>query len=130
MHVCVEVDLKKPLVPQFILNDDIQRVKDEGFHQLLYALSVGKNRMELCPKQNQTDGEDSPAAEEVAEKKKEAAMDVLPNPDPQVGSEERPFGPWMLTPNRRRKRNQPRGKPTNPGPQDSTNRRRGTCPNP
>lgn len=67
-RVCVEVDLKKPLVPQFILNDDIQRVKDEGFHLILYALSVGKNRMELCPKQNQTDGEDSPAAEEVAEK--------------------------------------------------------------
>lgn len=69
-RVCVEVDLKKPLVPQFILNDDIQRVKDEGFHLILYALSVGKNRMELCPKQNQTDGEDSPAAEEVAEKRR------------------------------------------------------------
>lgn len=56
---------------------------------------------------------------EVAEPKKEAAMEVLPNPDPQVGSEQRPFGPWMLPPNRRRKRNQPRGKPKNPGPQDS-----------
>lgn len=78
---------------------------------ILYAFECGEygHRIELCPKKNQTDVENSPAAKEV-----------LPNPDPQVGSEQRPFrGPWMLPPNRRRKRNQPRGQPKNQGPQDS-----------
>ncbi|OAO89135.1 hypothetical protein AXX17_ATUG03930 (mitochondrion) [Arabidopsis thaliana] len=62
---------------------------------ILYVFECGEygHRIELCPKQNQTDVENSPAAKEV-----------LPNPDPQVGSEQRPFGPWMLPPNRRRKR--------------------------
>lgn len=37
-RVCVEVDLKKTLVPQFLLNDDIQRVEyeDEGLHFICF----------------------------------------------------------------------------------------------
>lgn len=44
---------------------------------LTFAFECGEygHRIELCPKQNQTDVENSPAAKEV-----------LPNPDPQVGT--------------------------------------------
>lgn len=77
---------------------------------ILYAFEYGEygHRIELCLKQNQIDVENSPTVKEV-----------LSNPDPQVGLEQMPFGPWVLPPNRRRKRNQPRGQPKNQGPQDS-----------
>lgn len=50
-RVCVEVDLKKPLVPQFLLNDDIQRVEYEGLHLICFECGEYGHRMELCPKQ-------------------------------------------------------------------------------
>lgn len=100
---------KKQRVPSFVLMMTSRGSNTKAC--ILYAFECGEygHRIELCPKKNQTDVENSPAAKEV-----------LPNPDPQVGSEQRPFrGPWMLPPNRRRKRNQPRGQPKNQGPQDS-----------
>lgn len=90
MHVCVEVDFKKKRVPSFVL-----MITSRGSNTkacILYAFECGEYGHRIDPKQNQTDVENSPAAKEV-----------LPNPDPQVGSEQR--RPWMLPPNRRRKRN-------------------------
>lgn len=82
MHVCVEVDLDKPLLPSTTMLGESQLVEYESLHLICFACGKYGHRSEMC----------------VDKSSSIPQLDLQSGPTP-----EKPYGPWMLPKNPRRR---------------------------
>lgn len=85
-RICVDVDLRKPLVSRIKINGRLFNVEYEGLNLICFNCGRYGHAMEDCGKQD------------VIEKER-----VMPGKEVETG-QQAPFGPWMIATNNRRRR--------------------------
>ena len=105
-RICVELDLKKPLVSKFRLRRRIRRLEYEGLHLVCFGCGMYGHRRETCPQEDKTlaaapvtteglNAEGIQTTKSIDRIRKEEIainLEILKN-----------FGPWMLAPCRSRR---------------------------
>ena len=86
-HLCVEVNLNKPLLPHFCINGAIYNILDEGIHLICFKFGCYDHYLEGCLME----------VEEPLQNKEKENQDVgdQENSNRKIVSNE--FGPWMIT---------------------------------
>ncbi|XP_027178983.1 uncharacterized protein LOC113777945 [Coffea eugenioides] len=93
-RICVEVDLKKPLIPFIWVNNDLQAVEYEGLDAICFECGQYGHIASNCHKNsNNAEGTDAQANTVTGEGHRTER--VVP--------EANPYGPWMLAKQRRYK---------------------------
>ncbi|XP_019150075.1 PREDICTED: uncharacterized protein LOC109146859 [Ipomoea nil] len=103
-RICVEIDMRKPLISKFTYKEKVRHMAYEGIHLVCFSCGFYEYAKEACPllrksvaeqgdnveedKANQNEGEVSSTAIQTHNATKEAR-------DPMI-----PFGVWMIAPKR------------------------------
>ncbi|XP_031124347.1 uncharacterized protein LOC116027061 [Ipomoea triloba] len=116
-RVCVELDITKPLVSTFTMEEKVWKVAYEGIHLVCFSCGLYGHRQESCPT--------SPIEATVVVSTDQNADpgQAVANADPtaqvagvqqghQTSTRAKPYGPWMIAPRRDRR---PTGRPAGPG---------------
>lgn len=91
-RLCVEVDLRKALVAQFTMNDQIYKIEYEGLHQICFHCGRFGHRLDGCPLASLAPGVTAARGEKP----------ILESQQTPAAAAE-PFGEWMIVKRDKRK---------------------------
>ncbi|XP_031120209.1 uncharacterized protein LOC116023354 [Ipomoea triloba] len=118
-RVCIEIDITKPLISRFTLEEKVWQVAYEGMHLVCFSCGLYGHRKEACPllRQNATDADQEPPGREGATSSGDSGKSHTNGGRARAQSispSNAPYGPWMIV---TRKERQPPGRPGNQGRQ-------------
>ncbi|XP_028053714.1 uncharacterized protein LOC114258058 [Camellia sinensis] len=121
-RICVEMDLTKPLIPKFVLEDKCYSIEYESLHSFCFLCGRIDHRREACRFKTHIA---QPTGEKLAVTSDDShgtsTTDANGNLQPQEVREDE-FGPWMLVTKRGRRPIQPRKIQVPSGPTTKPNK--------
>ncbi|XP_031120941.1 uncharacterized protein LOC116024180 [Ipomoea triloba] len=109
-RVCVEIDITKPLVSRFTLEDRVWHVAYEGIHLVCFSCGLyghRQNSCPTCPKEGEAEDSAPVTAVEMTVQNHDKGPNVVKARDVSAGRSSlhgsRPYGPWMIATRRERR---------------------------
>ncbi|XP_019149842.1 PREDICTED: uncharacterized protein LOC109146642 [Ipomoea nil] len=96
-RVCMEIDMRKPLVSKFTHEGKVQQVEYEGMHLVCFACGLYGHAKEACPTLR---GEETGQCNDVSHGQNKNATNA-PHVSADAMDPKVPFGAWMIAPTRR-----------------------------
>lgn len=87
-RICIEVDLTKPFTPFIWIDQELQAVEYEGLHLICFGCGKYGHSLDSCPQSRPDAGNGDRESGEMQQEQMGMGG--------QCGSEDQPFGPWML----------------------------------
>ncbi|XP_019189720.1 PREDICTED: uncharacterized protein LOC109184127 [Ipomoea nil] len=97
-HMCVEIDLSKPLISKFRLRRRTRYISYEGIHLVCFNCGMYGHSLETCPDGNKVAvvGDDPEQTDKAPGEKPPGTTAETANQRTSVAEEKAPFGSWMI----------------------------------
>ncbi|XP_019198959.1 PREDICTED: uncharacterized protein LOC109192712 [Ipomoea nil] len=100
VRICVEVDMRKPLISKFTYKGRVRYVSYEGIHMVCFACGVYGHSTEACPLSREATANPEGHEAEQTSDERPPAREPPGTPYQAAQDPKLPFGAWILAPKR------------------------------